>query len=428
VFASVVQTRFTFDGSEEIYDNRTGLVINDFIKVLKSNSRPDSNEPLAADITMDIIAQPIQSDGYVNDYQVVVSYADSDGDGVADDPDFFDTLVAPSIAPTTKLVFFQQTIDFDDLERYLPLEPGVVNSVYPNLDAIEQDKSEYVNGQVFYATQTQLFYSLAVSLINGVITRTIVPRTDFRAQTGRQSLYFQYRHNSPLTNVIDPGVTNIIDLYVVTQEYYTQYQNYIRDTTDTVPEPPLPTIDQLNTAYSGLNDYKMISDNVVLNSVIFKPLFGAKAPPELRAVIKVVRDPKTTASISEIKSAVVASMNEYFTIDKWDFGDSFFFSELAAYLHEQLGSIIASVVLVPLNPLKTFGDLYEIRSAPNEIFVNGATVVDVEVIDALTQSNLRTETAVSGLYPGAISQGSAGRGTTVGITNIAPLNPSGGGY
>ena len=112
----------------------------------------------------------------------------------------------------------------------------------------------------------------------------------------------------------------------------------------------------------------------------------------------------------------------------WDFGDNFFFSELAAYLHEQLGSIIASVVLVPLNPLKTFGDLYEIRSAPNEIFVNGATVVDVEVIDALTQSNLRTETAVSGLYPGAISQGSAGRGTTVGITNIAPLNPSTGGY
>ena len=435
VFASVIQTRFTFDGSEEIYDSRTGLVINDFIKVLKSNSRPDTNEALAADITMDIIAQPVQSDGYVNDYQVVVSYADSDGDGVADDPDFFETLVAPSVAPTTKLVFFQQTIDFDDLERYLPLEPGVVNSLYPTLDAIELDKSEYVNGQVFYATTSQLFYSLTVSVINGVITRTIVPRTDFLAETGRQSLYFQYRHNSALTNVIDPGVTNIIDLYVVTQEYYTQYQNYIRDTTDTVPEPPLPTIDQLTTAYSGLNDFKMISDNVVLNSVIFKPLFGAKAAPELRAVIKVVRDPKTTASISEIKSSVVASMNEYFTIDKWDFGDNFFFSELAAYLHEQLGSIIASVVLVPLNPLKTFGDLYEIRSAPNEIFVNAATVTDVEVIDALTQSNLRTETTVSGLYPGAISQGSAGRGSassTTGITTVAPAggggSSNGGGY
>jgi hypothetical protein len=49
--------------------------------------------------------------------------------------------------------------------------------------------------------------------------------------------------------------------------------------------------------------------------------------------------------------------------------------------------------------LKSFGDLYEIRSAPNEIFVNGATVADVEVIDALTQSNIQSQTPVSGLYP-----------------------------
>jgi hypothetical protein len=40
--------------------------------------------------------------------------------------------------------------------------------------------------------------------------------------------------------------------------------------------------------------------------------------------------------------------------------------------------------------LKSFGDLYEIRSQPNEIFVNSATVNDVEVIDALTSSQLRT--------------------------------------
>lgn len=165
----------------------------------------------------------------------------------------------------------------------------------------------------------------------------------------------------------------------------------------------MPTIAQLSTAYSGLNDYKMISDNIVLNSVVFKPLFGAKAAPELRATIKVVRADKSTASVSEIKSLVVSYINEYFTIDKWDFGDNFFFSELAAYLHQRMGSIVSSVVLVPLNPLKTFGDLYEIRCAPNEIFVSAATVNDVEVIDALTQSNLRTQTPVSGLYPVSIS-------------------------
>jgi hypothetical protein len=238
-----------------------------------------------------------------------------------------------------------------------------------------------------------------VTTVNGTIQRTLTQRTDFISRVGRQSLYYQYRHNSALTNVIDPGSTNIIDSYLVTQAYYTAYQNYIKDTTGTVPEPAIPTIDELNIEYAGLNNYKMISDNLVLNSVVFKPLFGAKATQSLRATIKVVRAARSTASISEIKSQVISHVNDYFTIDKWDFGDSFFFSELAAYIHERMGSIVSSVVLVPLNPLRTFGDLYEIRCAPNEIFVSAATVNDVEVIEALTQSNIRSQTPVSGLYP-----------------------------
>jgi len=397
LFASVLQTRFFFDGSNAVYDTRTGSVIKDFIRVLKVNSRPDSNVPLAGDVTLDIIAQPVQSDGFVNDYEVLVSYRDSDADGIADDPDFFDQIVAPNVG--RPLIFLQQTVDFDNLERYLPVEPGVVNSSFAIKDDIELVKSEFLSGQIFYTFTEQRFYELVVTLTNGIEQRTLVDRFDFLARTGRQDLAFQYRHNSPLTNVIDPGSVNIIDVYLVVDQYYTAYQNWIKDVTGTVPEPVPPTIDQLSTAYAGLNDYKTISDNLVLNSVVFKPLFGAKAAPELRAIIKVVRAPRTTASISEIKSQVIVNINNYFTLDKWDFGDSFFFSELAAYLHERLGTIISSVVLVPLNPLKTFGDLYEIRSAPNEIFVSAATVADVEVIEALTQSNIRSQTPVAGLYP-----------------------------
>ncbi len=134
----------------------------------------------------------------------------------------------------------------------------------------------------------------------------------------------------------------------------------------------------------------MISDNVVVNSVVFKPLFGAKAAQELRATIKVIRAANSTASESEIKNLVVANLNDYFSIDIWDFGDTFYFSELAAYIHRNMGGIVSSVVLVPLDPLKSFGDLYEIRSAPDEIFVNAAGVSSVEVITALTSTNLRT--------------------------------------
>jgi hypothetical protein len=119
-------------------------------------------------------------------------------------------------------------------------------------------------------------------------------------------------------------------------------------------------------------------------------LFGAKATEELRATIKVIRAANSTASVSEIKNLVVANMDAYFSIDKWNFGDTFYFSELSAYLHAQIGDIVSSVVLVPLNQQKFFGDLYEIRSAPNQIFVNAATVNNVEVIQALTSTNLRT--------------------------------------
>jgi len=411
-FASVIETRFLYDAAGEVYDSRTGLVLNDFVRVLKTNSRPDSNLPLSGDITMDIIGQPIQSDGFVNDYEVVVSFQDSDADGVADNPDFFAEIVAPSVSPNSKLVFFQQVVDFDNLERYLPLEPGIVNSNYTTLDEIELVKADYVNGQIFYTTSSKLFYELVIAIVNGVIQRVLTQRFDFIARTGRGALGFQYRHNSTLTNIIDPGVTNIIDIYLVTQAYYTAYQNYIKDTTGTVTEPIPPTISELSTAYSNLDEYKMVSDNIVFNSVTFKPLFGAKAPSPLRGTIKVVKAPNTVASDSEIKSQVIANINNYFTIDKWDFGDSFFFSELSAYLHERLGSIISSVVLVPLNPSKTFGDLYEIRSAPNEIFVSAATVNDVEVISALTQSNIRSQTPVVGLYPSNTTfQGTSNGGT-----------------
>jgi hypothetical protein len=398
-FGSVLQTRFFFESAQRIYDTRTGTTISDFVKVLRTNSLPDSNRPLPGDISLSIIGQPVESDGYVDDYQVIVSYQDVDSDGVADDPDFFDEIVAPSVAPSSKLVFFEKTVDFDNLQRYILVEPGRVVSEYATKNDIEAVKGEYVAGQIFYAYNQEIyvgplagqvgaFYELAVST---TFVRSLVDvSSDWIARIGRQSLYFQYRHNAPLTSRIDPGTTNIIDLYVVTQTYYTAYQNWIRDTTDTVPKPSVPTINELSTAYQNLNNYKMISDNVVVNSVTFKPLFGAKAAQELRATIKVIRAANSTASESEIKNLVVANLNDYFSIDIWDFGDTFYFSELAAYIHRNMGGIVSSVVLVPLDPLKSFGDLYEIRSTPDEIFVNAAGVSSVEVITALTSTNLRT--------------------------------------
>jgi hypothetical protein len=386
-FGSVIQTRFFYYGSQKIYDSRTGTTIRDFVNVLAVNSQPDSNQPLPGDIPMTIIGQPVESDGYVDDFQVLVGFRDSDNDGVPDNPDFFDEIVAPDVSPTTKYVFLEQTVDFDNLQRYLLVEPGRVTTDYATLDEIELAKTEWTPGQVFYATSEGNFYELTETTTGEL---QIDATSDWIARVGRQSLYYQYRHNAPLTSRIDPGTTNIIDLYVVTKEYYNAYQNWLQDTTGTVIEPQQPTVGELDTAFQKLEDYKMLSDNIVFNPVTFKPLFGAKAAANLRGTIKVTPAQNTTASSAEIKSSVLAQMNLYFSIDKWNFGDTFYFSELAAYLHRTLGTIISSVVLVPLDPQKAFGDLYEIRSQPNEIFANGATIDNIEIIDALTSTNLRT--------------------------------------
>jgi len=387
-FASVAENRFIYDDNDNIYDATTGKVVNDFVNVIKMNSQPDSNSALSTDIKLDVVGQTVETDGFIDNFKVLVSYADSDADGVADNPDIFKDIVAPTVNAATKKVFLQKTTDFDNLERYVPVASGVVNTLYADLDAMELAKTEYLDGQVFYGITDEKFYELTVSGTTYTLTQT----TDYEAKTGRQNLYFHYKHNSGDGHRIDPAITNIVDLYLATNAYYTAYQNWINDTTGKVTEPTRPTIDELTVAYAGLQDYKMLSDNMIMNSVKFKPLFGAKSASELQATIKVIKYQGVITSTSEIKSRVIEAMNEYFTIDKWDFGDTFYFSELSAYLHEQLGDIVSSVVLVPSDPTKSFGDLYEIRSAPNEIFVNAATVNDVEVVDALTSTVLRTAT------------------------------------
>jgi hypothetical protein len=133
----------------------------------------------------------------------------------------------------------------------------------------------------------------------------------------------------------------------------------------------------------------MLSDSVILNSVVFKPLFGPKAAVALRGTIKVIKNSATSASDSEIRSAVLTAMNNYFNVNNWDFGDTFYFSELSAYLHSECGEFVSSAVLVSNDPEQPFGDLYEIKCLPYEIFVNAAISNDVLVVPALTPAELQ---------------------------------------
>jgi hypothetical protein len=239
------------------------------------------------------------------------------------------------------------------------------------------------------ATVIDRFYqSQRIGIQLPLILQFVDVTSSYEVVAGKGGIKFQYKHNSGQTNRIDPATTNIIDLYVVTQSYYTNYMNWLSDTTGTVPLPPPPTINELQQDYGELDSYKMISDSLVINSVSFKPLFGTKASRNLQGTIKVVRNSNTTASDSQIRSSVLGAMNAYFSIENWTFGSVFYFSELTAYLHDQLMGLISSVVIVSADPSQKFGDLYEIRCQPNEIFCNGATATDIVVVKGLTASNM----------------------------------------
>ena len=79
---------------------------------------------------------------------------------------------------------------------------------------------------------------------------------------------------------------------------------------------------------------------------------------------------------------------EYFKIDNWDFGDTFYFSELAAYLHKELGDYISSVVITPKYSSNEFTNLLSISCALNEVFMAVTTSNDVKIITQLAQSEL----------------------------------------
>ena len=390
-FGSVSDTRFTFDANQVVYDPYSGQILQDFVNILGINSQFGSSQSLGSNTSVNVIGQTVQPDGYINDFQVEVSATDVNNGKLILNPDFFNEITGyvNGGANIGVYVFFETVVDPLNLTvKYIVPSSNVVYQ-YPTAAQIEVVKYQYPQGQLFYAYAENSFYTTVQEPTVLTPYYILTPQLQYSMLPGRQGLAFQYRHNSNNTTRIDPVTTNIIDLYVVTQSYYTAYTNWIQDTTNTIPKPDVPTINELSQDYPELQDYKMLSDSVILNSVVFKPLFGPKADPALQGTINVVPAANTNASDSEIRSAVLTAMNEYFDINNWNFGDTFYFSELSAYLHANCGDLISSAVLVSNDPTKPFGYLYEITCLPYQIFANAAVANTIQVVPALTPSVLQ---------------------------------------
>jgi len=108
-----------------------------------------------------------------------------------------------------------------------------------------------------------------------------------------------------------------------------------------------------------------------------------------------VKNSKQVISDNDIKAQILTAINQFFVLENWDFGDTFYFSELATYVMNQLAPNITNFVIVPKANGLNFGSLFEIKANSDELFINGATVDDIEVISGITASTIKATSATT---------------------------------
>jgi len=198
---------------------------------------------------------------------------------------------------------------------------------------------------------------------------------------GRFPMNFSWFHSTPSLSLIDPAPSNIIDIFVITDGYYRDYNAYVNGVISYAPEKP--TSYTLSRTFKTLLKSKMISDTVVMHSGNLRILFGSKAAAADKAKIKIILSAQNTASENDIKNQVKNVVVSFFDPSNWNFGETFYFSELSAAIHAELNASIQSVVLVPENTGTQFGDMYQITATENEIFIPQISASNIEIVTSL---------------------------------------------
>ena len=421
VFESNEEIRFYYDSTSKIFDNKTGKIIKDKIDVLSINTQPDSTSPFTVNYPWEVSKEFRDGDGYVDSKKVEVSFYDSDSDGVVDDPETFVTLVDETTNALTKYVFLKKYTTSDGIDDYKYMDNSANAVLVKQNESLVGALSSYTDGQVFYLVVEDVFK--VYSSTAGTLSLT----TDYKAYVGRSGLKFHYVHAADDDSRIDPSSSNIIDTYLLTRTYDTEFRKYLNDTITSKPLPP--SSDNLFNNYgSEISKIKSISDDVIYHPVKYKVLFGSKADAQVQANIKIVKNPDQVVNDNDIKARVIAAIDEYFALENWDFGDTFHFSEMATYVMTQVAPDLVNIVIVPKQDSQVFGSLYEIKSESDEVFVSGATVDDVAIIDAITASKLKASGNIVTGTTASTSGVASGSSYTAATVQSSSSNSSGSSY
>ena len=383
IFGSVNQNRFYFDSNEKRYNDQVGAVVKDQITVLGINTAKDFITQLRKDVPFEVSDTIKFDDGYESTSEIKLSFRDSDDDGVIDNPESFENIVG--LNQDLNFLFFLSSNDIYGTKiRTLIDNSTDLILIRPKEAGIDfNDTASYPDQQLIY------FYDSAEDIVKRVdrATNTLIIANEYTAVIGRRNLKFQYLHNASVDRRIDPSTSNIIDIYLLIRNYDESYRVYLAG--GTTVEPVAPTSEALRTTFgTALSSIKSISDDIIYHPVKYKTLFGSKAEPQLQAVFKIVKNQSRSINDNDLKVRVITAINDFFDINNWDFGDRFYMGELTTYILNTVAPDLANIVIVPRQPAQSFGSLFEIQSRSDEILISAATVDDIEIVTAITASEV----------------------------------------
>ena len=207
---------------------------------------------------------------------------------------------------------------------------------------------------------------------------------------GKENMNFEWEHIASDNQVVDPSFTNIIDVFALTTAYDTEYKNWLLGTVSNMPLPP--TSYELGQLFASTGEKKAMSDTIVYKPIRYKCLFGTKAEDALQARFRVIKLAGSNVTDSDLKSKTAEAIKEFFDSSNWDFGETFYFTELAAYVHKKLAGVLSSFVIVPQGAGSVFGDMFEFTPNSDELIIPDVSVNEIDIIQNITDENIRAGT------------------------------------
>lgn len=328
VFGSENTLKFYNQNYKQKFNIQTGKPERDKIKVLPVNTNPTNTNPIGKSIDLFVYQYFSEPNGYTDDHKVIVTLSDIDNDGYPDNPESIKSLIG------------ENTINLDNF-----IEDGYTYTAYSSTGSI--------------------------------------------TAKGRNSIKYQFTRVADTSQRIDPAISNIIDTFVLTRTYDSVYRNWIKvdRRLETMPLPP--TTDELSAQFNDIESKKSISDTVIYRSARYKSIFGSTSDIGLQAKFRVVKSAGTSLTDTEIKSRVIENIQNFFDINNWDFGETFYFTEMAAYIHSKMAGIVGSIVIVPIQESSAFGNLFQVTPNSDELFMPDVNLENIEIVTSYTEDNLR---------------------------------------